>query len=43
MNMATGTEITDIRSTHTSADFVAFLNKVNRNVPDGLDVHVILD
>ena len=43
LNMATGTVITDIRSTHTSADFVAFLNKVNRNVPDGLDVHVILD
>ncbi len=34
---------TDIRSTHTSANFVRFLNKVNRNVPDGLDVHVILD
>ena len=43
LNMATGTVITDIRSTHTSADFVAFLNKVNRDVPDGLDVHVILD
>jgi len=43
LNMATGTVTTDIRSTHTSADFVAFLNKVNRNVPDGLDVHVILD
>jgi transposase len=43
LNMATGTVITDIRSTHTSADFVAFLNKVNRNVPDGLEVHVILD
>jgi len=43
LNMSTGTAITDIRSTHTSADFVAFLNRVNRNVPDGLDVHVILD
>ena len=43
LNMATGTVKTDIRSTHTSADFVAFLNKVNRNVPDGLEVHVILD
>jgi transposase len=35
--------ITDIRPRHTSADFVAFLNKVDRNVPAGLDVHVILD
>jgi transposase len=35
--------ITHIRPRHTSADFVAFLNKVNRDVPQGLDVHVILD
>jgi hypothetical protein len=35
--------ITDIRPRHTSADFVAFLNKLNRNVPTDLDVHVILD
>lgn len=43
LNVATGTVITDIRSTHTSTDFVAFLNKVNRNVPTDLDIHVILD
>lgn len=43
LDIAAGTVITDIRSSHTSADFVAFLNKVNRNVPDGLDVHVVLD
>jgi transposase/transposase-like protein len=43
LDMATGSVITDIRSSHSSADFVAFLNKVNRNVPDDLDVHVILD
>jgi transposase len=43
LDIATGTVITDIRSTHTSADFVAFLNKVNRNVPAELDVHVVLD
>jgi transposase len=43
LNVATGTVITDIRSSHTSKDFVAFLNKVNRSVPDDLDVHVILD
>jgi transposase len=43
LNVATGTVITDIRSRHTSTDFVAFLNKVNRNVPTDLDVHVILD
>src|SRR6478672_13018809 len=43
LEVATGKVITDIRARHTSADFIAFLNKVNRNVPADLDVHVILD
>ena len=43
LDIATGTVITDLRKTHTSDDFVAFLNKVNRNVPKDLDVHVVLD
>jgi transposase len=43
LEIATGKVITDIRARHTSADFVTFLNKVNRNVPNDLDVHVILD
>ncbi len=43
LDMATGSVITDIRKSHTSADFIAFLNKVNRQVPKDLDVHVILD
>jgi transposase len=43
LNIASGTVITDIRKTHTSDDFIAFLNKVNRNVPSELDVHVVLD
>jgi transposase len=43
LEVATGKVITDIRTRHTSADFVAFLNKVNREVPKQLDVHVILD
>jgi hypothetical protein len=34
--MATGTVITDIRATHTSDDFMAFLNTVNHRVPAGL-------
>ena len=33
LNIATGTVITDIRARHTSADFIAFLNKVNRERP----------
>jgi transposase len=43
LDIASGTVITDIRSSHTSDDFIAFLNKVNRNVPAELDVHVVLD
>jgi len=43
LDIASGVVITDIRSSHTSDDFIAFLNKVNRNVPPELDVHVVLD
>lgn len=43
LDIATGTVITDLRKTHTSDDFIAFLNKVNRNVPKDLDIHVVLD
>jgi transposase len=43
LNIATGTVITELNKTHTSADFIAFLNTVNANVPKDLDVHVILD
>jgi transposase/transposase-like protein len=43
LEIATGKVITDIRPQHRSADFVAFLNTINRNVGDELDVHVILD
>ena len=35
--------ITDLRKSHTAADFIAFLNKIDREVTDDLDVHVILD
>jgi len=43
LDIATGTVITDLRKSHTTADFIAFLNKINREVPKELDVHVILD
>lgn len=43
LNVATGTVISDIRSSHTTDDFIAFLNTLDRNVPAGLDVHVVLD
>ncbi len=33
LDMARGTVITDIRARHTSDDFIAFLNKIDRQVP----------
>jgi transposase len=43
LNVATGTVITDTRPRHTTDDFIAFLNTINRNVPKNLDVHIVLD
>jgi transposase len=43
LDMASGKVITDVRSKHTSDDFIAFLGLIERNVPKDLDVHVILD
>ncbi len=43
LEIATGQVITDLRKSHTAKDFIAFLNKINREVPAELDVHVILD
>ncbi len=43
LNVATGEVITDLRKTHTSKDFVAFLNTINRNVGAELDIHIVLD
>lgn len=43
LEIATGKVITDLRPSHTSAEFVKFLNKINREVPAELDVHVVLD
>jgi len=43
LDIARGTVISDIRKRHTQDDFIAFLNKIDREVPGDLDVHVILD
>jgi transposase len=43
LEIATGKVITDLRPSHTSTEFIKFLNKINREVPAELDVHVILD
>jgi len=43
LDIASGIVISDIRTSHTQDDFIAFMNKINREVPAELDVHVILD
>lgn len=43
LDIARGTVISDIRSSHNQHDFIAFLNKINREVPNDLAVHVVLD
>lgn len=43
LDVAAGTVITDLRPSHTSDEFVRFLNKINREVPDDLEVHLVLD
>ncbi len=43
LDIARGTVISDIRISHNQDDFIAFLNKINREVPAELDVHIILD
>ena len=35
--------ITELRPNHDSAQFIKFLNEINRENPVGLDVHVVLD
>jgi transposase len=43
LNVASGTVITDLRPGHSSDEFIRFLNKINREVPDDLQVHLVLD
>ena len=43
LNIASGTVITDISKTYNPADFLAFLSKIDANVPSGLDVEVVFD
>jgi transposase len=43
LDVARGTVISAIRKSHNQHDFIAFLNQINREVPDELDVHIVLD
>jgi transposase len=43
LNVATGEVIGECHSQHRAVEFRKFLNTINRAVPKGLEVHVILD
>jgi len=43
LDVASGNVITDLTARHRAEEFQRFLNLINRNVPDDLDVHVIVD
>jgi transposase len=43
LDVASGKVITDLTPRHRGAEFQRFLNLINRQVPDELDVHVVVD
>jgi transposase len=43
LNLATGEVLHHIRPQHRAVEFLAFLNTIDKEVPDKLDVHVVLD
>jgi transposase len=43
LDVASGQVIADMTDRHRAEEFQRFLNLVNRQVPDDLDIHVILD
>ena len=43
LNLVSGRVITDTTERHRSEEFRRFLNLIDRSVPEGLDVHVIVD
>jgi len=43
LDVASGQVIADLTDRHRAQEFRAFLNLINRSVPDDLDVHVVVD
>jgi transposase len=43
LDLASGKVLTQMTDRHRAIEFRKFLNLINRNVPDHLDVHVIID
>jgi transposase len=43
LDVASGKVIADVTERHRAQEFRSFLNRINRSVPDDLDVHLVVD
>jgi len=43
LDIATGAVITDFRDSHAGEDVLRFFKQIDRSVPRGLEIHVVLD
>lgn len=43
LDVATGRVIGEVHRRHSAKEFLSFLRTIDKNVPEGLDVHVIMD
>ena len=43
LDVASGQIIADMTDRHRAIEFRKFLNQINREIPDGLDIHIVLD
>ena len=43
LEVASGKAVTSMTARHRSEEFRSFLNLIDKHVPDGLDVHIVLD
>jgi hypothetical protein len=43
LDVASGKVIADMIERHRAEEFRGFLNRINRSVPDGYDVHLVVD
>jgi hypothetical protein len=42
-NIADGTVISELHRRHRHQEFLKFLKRIDKNVPSGLDVHLVCD
>ncbi len=43
LDVASGQVIADMTDRHRAIEFRKFLNRIDREIPDGLDIHIVLD